>query len=54
MSEQNEGGSTITWRSRDPNVISSGEWDDEGTWDDEALWTDGPLWTDVATGDRTD
>lgn len=54
MSEQNEGGSTIEWRVRDPDVIATGYWDDDGQWDDLRLWEDGPLWTDVATGDRTD
>lgn len=54
MTEQNEGGSTIEWGARAPDVIHGGFWDDNGFWNDISAWQDDPMWTEIATGDRTD
>lgn len=54
MTVQDEGGSTIEWTQRTPDVIGSGRWNDDWTWNDDVRWADAPIWTTVSTGDRTD
>lgn len=54
MTVQNEGGSTIEWEARTPDVISRGSWNDDGYWNDDLTWADASIWTVQATGDRTD